>query len=88
MVKFQNENVFVFLLSTRAGAFGINLIKADTVIIFESDWVSRSNEMIILFDWRSSCANLETRTENRLINDDMVTIFLIRFMSTNRLVIP
>ena len=34
----KNSNVFVFLLSTRAGGVGINLTAADTVVIFDSDW--------------------------------------------------
>lgn len=40
MVKdFQLRNdIFVFLLSTRAGGVGINLTAADTVIFYESDW--------------------------------------------------
>ncbi|XP_031494199.1 chromatin-remodeling ATPase INO80 [Nymphaea colorata] len=36
---FQCRNdIFVFLLSTRAGGLGINLTAADTVIFYESDW--------------------------------------------------
>ena len=32
------SDVFVFMLSTRAGGLGINLATADIVILFDSDW--------------------------------------------------
>ncbi|CCH59529.1 hypothetical protein TBLA_0B07120 [Henningerozyma blattae CBS 6284] len=31
-------DIFVFLLSTRAGGLGINLTSADTVVFYDSDW--------------------------------------------------
>ena len=34
----SNPDIFLFLLSTRAGGLGINLTAADTVIFYESDW--------------------------------------------------
>ncbi|XP_039261081.2 lymphocyte-specific helicase-like [Styela clava] len=34
----RDPDIFVFLLSTKAGGLGINLTSADTVIIYDSDW--------------------------------------------------
>jgi len=33
-----DSDIFIFLLSTRAGGLGINLATADTVILYDSDW--------------------------------------------------
>ncbi|KAM4030519.1 lymphoid-specific helicase isoform 2-T2 [Anomaloglossus baeobatrachus] len=39
MRQFNTDpDVFIFLVSTRAGGLGINLTAADTVIIYDSDW--------------------------------------------------
>lgn len=38
MFSLFRSDIFVFLLSTRAGGLGINLTAADTVIFYDSDW--------------------------------------------------
>ncbi len=35
----KEPDVFIFLISTRAGGLGLNLMAADTVVLFNSDWV-------------------------------------------------
>jgi len=34
----SSDQVFCFLLSTRAGGLGVTLTAADTVIFYENDW--------------------------------------------------
>eukprot|EP00054_Salpingoeca_dolichothecata_P025480 m.178669 g.178669 ORF g.178669 m.178669 type:complete len:1122 (-) comp25371_c0_seq1:29-3394(-) len=37
--EFNNDsNIFIFLLTTRVGGLGVNLIGADRIIIFDPDW--------------------------------------------------
>ena len=50
---FQTKSdIFVFLLSTRAGGLGINLTAADTVIFYDSDWnptVDQQVSMLVVY---------------------------------------
>lgn len=39
----RDEQLFVFLLSTRSRGIGVNLTGADTVIFYDSDWNSKIN---------------------------------------------
>lgn len=41
IARFNNDpKTFAFLISTRAGGLGLNLTAADTVIIYDRDWVN------------------------------------------------
>lgn len=46
VARFQNggddsDAARLFLLSTRAGGLGLNLVAADTVIFYDQDWVCK-----------------------------------------------
>jgi hypothetical protein len=66
------SNVFVMMLSTKAGGVGINLTAADTVIIYDSDWNPQNDIQVRfcfcipvmwrLFDIRRVSSFLESRT--------------------------
>ena len=48
--RFNNDpDVFLFLLSTRAGGLGLNLSSADTCIIYDSDWVCSCSYLKLYF---------------------------------------
>ena len=34
----ENSDVFIFLLSTKAGGLGLNLMTANHVVLYDSDW--------------------------------------------------
>lgn len=47
----QDPNVFVFLLTTRVGGLGLNLVGANRVLLFDPDWNPASDAQVP-FRWR------------------------------------
>lgn len=66
--RFSSEEAFVFLLSTRAGGVGLNLVAADTVIFLDSDWNPTVDMQvmqcvcIVMIRLRIACTALVRRT--------------------------
>lgn len=56
-------DIFIFLLSTRAGGLGINLTAADTVIFYDSDWNPSVSSSHFLLRFRSSINNSSAEIE-------------------------
>lgn len=61
---------FIFMLSTRAGGLGINLMTADTVIIFDSDWNPQSDMQAM--DRAHRIGQTKTVRVFRLITDNTI----------------
>ena len=61
---------FIYMLSTRAGGLGINLMTADTVIIYDSDWNPQSD--LQAMDRAHRIGQTKTVRVFRLITDNTV----------------
>ncbi|KAI8810689.1 hypothetical protein BJ742DRAFT_737214 [Cladochytrium replicatum] len=44
----KESDIFIFLLSTRAGGLGINLAAADTVIFYDRDWIPTVDQQTVI----------------------------------------
>ncbi|GFY96189.1 DNA helicase INO80-like protein [Actinidia rufa] len=68
----HRSDIFVFLLSTRAGGLGINLTAADTVIFYESDW----NPTLDLQAMDRAHRLGQTKDDDLLAPEDVVSLLI------------
>mmetsp|Transcript_11483 Transcript_11483/g.18741 ORF Transcript_11483/g.18741 Transcript_11483/m.18741 type:complete len:1481 (+) Transcript_11483:112-4554(+) len=69
------SEIFIFLLSTRAGGLGINLQTADTVIIYDSDWNPQAD-----LQAQDRCHRIGQKKQvhvYRLVTDDTVEVKVV-----------
>lgn len=78
------EEIFIFLLSTRAGGLGINLTAADTVIFYDSDW-NPSNDAQAM-DRAHRLGQTRQVTVYRLITKDTVDERILQMARHKKLV--
>ncbi|BGP15225.1 Putative DNA helicase ino80 [Rhodosporidiobolus nylandii] len=76
--------LFIFLLSTRAGGLGINLTAADTVIFYDSDW-NPSNDAQAM-DRAHRLGQTKQVTVYRLITKDTVDERIVQLAKNKKLV--
>ena len=49
----SDESIFIFLLSSKAGGCGINLIGANRLVLFDPDWNPATDQQALARVWRS-----------------------------------
>lgn len=69
-----DKNIFVFMLSTRAGGLGINLQAADTVILFDSDWNPHQDAQVLHSGRDRSRARESVRTRPRVAFSPLLSL--------------